>query len=322
MNNLISVIVPVYNVEKFLVKCVDSILAQTYTNLEIILVDDGSPDNCPAICDELAKKDNRIKVVHKENGGLSSARNAGLDIAKGEYIGFVDSDDFIAQDMYEYLYNLIEKHNVEVSQIQSYDVDINYNVLDDGCDQNQGEVLNNLQNISNILQRKGTIGVVFNLFKKEFIGNLRFKEGFYNEDMLFDYYLFRDGGNIYVDSIKKYYYLINNNSISRRRFTKCHRDCVDNAIEIYNDIVSNELKELYYDAESLIMHQIGNYLYRIPISNMSDEHCLYVLRYLKEHKKMISNKILSKKYKYFLRLFLLFPNLTKFVCEKYFNRRK
>ena len=101
MNNLISVIVPVYNVEKFLVKCVDSILAQTYTNLEIIIVDDGSPDNCPAICDELAKKDSRIKVIHKENGGASSARNAGLDIAKGEYIGFVDGDDYIAKDMYE-----------------------------------------------------------------------------------------------------------------------------------------------------------------------------------------------------------------------------
>ena len=91
---LISVIVPIYNVERYLEKCVNSILVQTYSNLEIILVDDGSPDNCPQLCDQLAKKDSRIVVVHKKNGGLSSARNAGIDIARGEYIGFVDSDDW------------------------------------------------------------------------------------------------------------------------------------------------------------------------------------------------------------------------------------
>lgn len=121
-SKLISVIVPVYNVEKYLSKCIDSILAQTYKNLEIILVDDGSPDNCPKICDEYAKKDNRIKVIHKENGGLSAARNVALDIAKGEYIGFVDSDDFIAEDMYEVLYNLAEKYNAEISSVSFYKV--------------------------------------------------------------------------------------------------------------------------------------------------------------------------------------------------------
>ncbi|OUQ56652.1 hypothetical protein B5E58_10530, partial [Tyzzerella sp. An114] len=97
-NKKISVIVPIYNVEKYLNRCVDSIINQTYKNLEIILVDDGSPDNCGKICDEYAKKDNRIKVVHKENGGVSSARNVGLNIATGDYIGFVDGDDWI--DLY------------------------------------------------------------------------------------------------------------------------------------------------------------------------------------------------------------------------------
>ena len=100
-NHLISVIVPVYNVEPYLKQCLDSIIAQTYTNMEIIIVDDGSPDNCPAICDLYAKADNRIKVIHKENGGLSSARNAGLEIAAGEYIGYIDSDDYIAPGMFE-----------------------------------------------------------------------------------------------------------------------------------------------------------------------------------------------------------------------------
>jgi glycosyltransferase involved in cell wall biosynthesis len=100
---LISVVVPIYNVAAYLRKCVDSILAQTHQNLEVILVDDGSPDECPAICEEYAKKDARIKVVHKQNGGLASARNAGIDIAQGEYLGFVDSDDWVDADMFELL---------------------------------------------------------------------------------------------------------------------------------------------------------------------------------------------------------------------------
>ena len=102
-NPKISVIVPVYKVEKYLDKCVESIVNQTYKNLEIILVDDGSPDNCPAMCDEWAEKDERIRVIHKENGGLADARNAGMDIATGDYIGFVDSDDWIEPNMYEVL---------------------------------------------------------------------------------------------------------------------------------------------------------------------------------------------------------------------------
>ena len=101
---LISIIVPVYKVEPFLRRCIDSILAQTYTNLEIILVDDGSPDNCGLICDEYAAKDSRIKVIHKENGGVSIARNCGLDSSNGDYIVFIDSDDFVAKKHIENLF--------------------------------------------------------------------------------------------------------------------------------------------------------------------------------------------------------------------------
>jgi len=111
-DKLISVIVPVFKVEKYLKKCVDSIINQTYKNLEIILVDDGSPDGSPQMCDEYMNIDSRIKVIHKKNGGLSSARNAGLRVANGEYIGFVDSDDYIAPNMYEKLFNcIIETHS-------------------------------------------------------------------------------------------------------------------------------------------------------------------------------------------------------------------
>lgn len=117
MNKLISIVVPVYNVEAYLEQCVDSVLNQTYRNIEVILVDDGSPDNCPRMCDEYAKKDHRVKVIHKTNGGLSDARNAGVRIATGDYIGFVDSDDWIDADMYETLLKLAEDTGAQIAEI-------------------------------------------------------------------------------------------------------------------------------------------------------------------------------------------------------------
>jgi glycosyltransferase involved in cell wall biosynthesis len=111
----ISIIVPIYKVEKYLCRCIDSILAQTFADFECILIDDGSPDNCGNICDEYAKKDARIIVIHQINSGVSSARNAGLDIAKGEWIGFVDGDDFCDSEMFQILYENAARHNADVS---------------------------------------------------------------------------------------------------------------------------------------------------------------------------------------------------------------
>lgn len=119
MTPLISIIVPIYKVEPYLRKCVDSILAQTYANIEVILVDDGSPDGCPAICDEYVAKDRRVVVIHQENAGVSVARNAGLDTAKGEYIAFVDGDDWIEPDMYEVLYQVIKDSGADIA-VSSY----------------------------------------------------------------------------------------------------------------------------------------------------------------------------------------------------------
>ena len=114
-NPLISIIVPVYKTEQYLRKCVDSILAQTYTNIEVILIDDGSPDGSPILCDEYAQNDSRVKVIHQKNAGVSAARNAGLDIAAGEYIGFVDSDDWIEPDMYEVLMDIASKSGADIA---------------------------------------------------------------------------------------------------------------------------------------------------------------------------------------------------------------
>ena len=115
MDKLISVIVPVYKVEKYFARCMDSLTAQTYKNIEIILVDDGSPDNCGKMCDEYAQKDTRIRVLHKENGGLSDARNCGVEISNGEYITFIDSDDYVAPNYIAYLHDLLVENDADIS---------------------------------------------------------------------------------------------------------------------------------------------------------------------------------------------------------------
>ena len=108
-NELISIVIPIYKVEQYLRRCIDSVICQTYKNIEIILIDDGSPDNCGKLCDEIKKKDNRIKVIHKSNGGLSDARNCGINIATGKYITFIDSDDYVTEDYIEYMYRLLSQ---------------------------------------------------------------------------------------------------------------------------------------------------------------------------------------------------------------------
>ena len=119
---LISIIVPVYNVESYLKKCLESIINQTYKNIEIILIDDGSTDSSGKICDDYANKDKRIKVIHKQNGGVSDARNTALDICRGDYIGFIDSDDYIELDMYETLLKFLLNNNLDVAMCSSYTV--------------------------------------------------------------------------------------------------------------------------------------------------------------------------------------------------------
>lgn len=123
MEPLISIIVPIYNVSKYLDRCMDTILNQTYKNLEIIMVDDESPDDCGTKCDEYAKKDERIVVIHKKNAGLGMARNSGLEIAKGEYVGFIDSDDYVSIDMFQKLYETLKRNNADTCFGRYYDVD-------------------------------------------------------------------------------------------------------------------------------------------------------------------------------------------------------
>ena len=217
---LISVIVPVYKVESYLKDCVKSICGQTYENLEIILVNDGSPDSCPELCDEWRKKDSRIKVVHKTNGGLSSARNAGLEVAKGEYIGFVDGDDTIEPDMYEVLYDAIKNGKRDISICGTKVITTatslkkNVNVL----------VSSRVQMSSSELWDE-IFGFLNNsacnkLYKRELIEDVRFPEGLcHGEDLLFNIlYAGKCESGALVKDLKYNYYK-RDNSITTGAFS-------------------------------------------------------------------------------------------------------
>ena len=194
-NALISVIVPVYNVEKLLPRCVDSILAQTHQNLEIILVDDGTKDRGGLICDEYAAKDPRIKVIHKENGGLSSARNAGLDIAKGTYIGFVDSDDWIEPKMYETMLELAVRHEAKLVCAGRYDVSEGTGERKKGLCPEREEVVFGKELAGRIFQWQGLDSAAWDkLYHRSLWQTRRYPLGRVNEDLPVTYRIAMEAG--------------------------------------------------------------------------------------------------------------------------------
>ncbi len=185
--DLISVIIPVYKVEQYLDKCISSVVGQTYKNLEIILVDDGSPDDCPRICDEWAKKDARVKVIHKANGGLSDARNAGMAIASGELIGFVDSDDWIKAEYFDLLYRAIQETDSDISVcgINRTRIEAEADIDNINAD---FEIFTPKEAISDIINDRKLKVVVWNkLYKRELLKNEFFPVGRYHEDEFFTY---------------------------------------------------------------------------------------------------------------------------------------
>ena len=185
-NQKVSIIVPVYKVEKYIKRCLDSIINQTYKNLEIILVDDGSPDNCPQICDEYALKDIRIKVIHKDNGGLSDARNVGIDIASGEYIMFVDSDDYIEPQMIEVLYKALVDNSATISICNfKYITDDSDVVVDNEDLPIHNGFITGKELLSDICFKNKYwywVVAVCKLYKKDLFNNLRFPIGKFHED--------------------------------------------------------------------------------------------------------------------------------------------
>lgn len=211
-NPKISVIVPVYRVERCLDRCVESIVNQTYKNLEIILVDDGSPNNCPAMCDAWAEKDERIRVIHKENGGLSDARNAGMDIATGDYIGFVDSDDWIEPDMYEILIKNAVDNNADISRCGIYveheDEESKRDIFSN-VNMNMRQVVDDRRFLCDVIRGGYLSGVVWNkVYNFSKIKSCRFmtSDGL-SEDIMFNNRVANKISSCVYEDNPKYHYL-------------------------------------------------------------------------------------------------------------------
>lgn len=277
-HSLISVIVPIYKVQDYLKECIESIINQTYSDIEVILVDDGSPDRCPQMCDEWAKRDSRIRVVHKKNGGLSSARNAGLDVAKGEYISFVDSDDFICKDALENLYNRIKDDKsigITSGLIYRYQ-DGSINNFKDQWLCSKEIVIPSSEFLLETMSQKTSYTVWNKLYRRDVIGNTRFREGRNNEDTLFMYDL---GKNIAILNVCMveiphyvYYYRYRENSICTTakiplaidilgNYELMMEDCRNTNSRLYDVLYLSYVRTLYDFVDSLLLNPVWYPLY-------------------------------------------------------------
>lgn len=228
----ISIVVPIYKVELYIKKCIENLIRQTYKNIEIILVDDGSPDNCGKICDEYAKKDTRITVIHKTNGGLSDARNAGIHIATGEYVMLVDSDDFIELNSCEELVKIINKTQADIIAFKKA------NIFEDGKEQRTEdtekykEYTNSEAYVELIYGRNFEITAWSRIYKKNILKKIPFPVGVLSEDFAIAHKLFMSSNKIVFYDKTLYNYFIRNNSIMGN-ISRNH------AIDLYN--ITNEV---------------------------------------------------------------------------------
>ena len=237
---MISVIIPVYNAENYLRDCVESVQKQTYTDLQILIVNDGSTDTSSSICDTLAAEDNRIQVIHQTNRGVSAARNAGLDAAKGELISFVDADDTLDQDMYEFLVGLMEKYEADIAHCAYR------HIVGDEVrlvhDTKQTYLQTKQEALQCLIEGKLFAGSLWNkLYRREILCELRFDESLkINEDILFNYFAFKNARKTVFEDSAKYNYIAHKSS-SASFVTSAKKKHLD----------SSRVNEMiYYDAES------------------------------------------------------------------------
>ena len=240
---LISVIIPVYKVEKYLDRCVESVVSQTYKNLEIILVDDGSPDKCPQMCDDWARKDSRIKVIHKENGGLSSARNAALDIISGDYLTFIDSDDYVRADMLEIMYSRLISDNSDMAVC-------NYKCFTDNGEEeywdNTYPVNDDIIDVNEAHRRIcfdeywHYVIACCKLYKSSLFDDLRFPEGKLHEDIFTSHLVIDKCNKVSCVSDALYFYYQNDSSITHN-YSVENLDIVDGYFERFNFYYNKKL---------------------------------------------------------------------------------
>ena len=325
MNNLlISIIVPIYNVEKYLVKSVNSIINQTYKNLEIILVNDGSTDTCGDICEKFKNIDRRIIVIHKKNGGLSDARNAGLQVAKGDYIGFVDSDDWIEKNMYQELLNISLKENSDIVSCGVRKVWNDINIINNGSELNYSNIytFNNEEALQKLLSNELIGDTVWNkLYKSEIIKNIYFDVGKYHEDVFWTYRVIGNAKKISSTTKVFYNYLQRENSIMGSKFSEKRLDVLE-ALEARCEYINQRFPDLINDSVTSYM---GECLYHYQWikrekSDLNRQFCEdIVIKKINKFKNYNNRKYLNKNNKkqyIWIILFLYFPNLISNIRNK------
>ena len=323
IDKMVSIIVPVYNVEKYLEQCINSIINQTYKNIEIILIDDGSTDNSGIICDEYAKKDNRIKVIHKDNEGISATRNRGIDESSGKYISFVDSDDYIEKNMIEILYKDIEKENADIAVC-------NYIIVKDK--NNIKKDKNNSYNVI-ILSQNDALRMCFcnefefylwnKIFKKTLFNEIKFPKGKNSEERYTLPKLIDNSKKIIYDNRKLYYYRIRKNSIIHSN-EKINYDAIeaDSYLLEYMKVNHKNLENISMESFINTNFAIYNKMY---IMKCKDKNKYKLItknikeNYTKEIKKSLKNK-LKIKITLFLRMRCIYNMLLKIKNIEY-NKR-
>ena len=255
---MVSVIVPVYNVENYLRQCIESLLKQTYSNLEIILIDDGSTDKCGEICDEYAIADERIRVFHTENRGISAARNAGLDAAKGDYIGFVDSDDWIEPEMYELLLNAAKQKNADVSVCGSW-----YEYHSNSEEAN----INNIEYhgkdcLKALVERKFRTAVWNKLFQRRLFDSVRFPEGRSFEDLAIMHLVFSNVNLVVSVDKLLYHYRQRSNSMVKTYSARVLLDLADAFIDRFKYLEEKEV-ETFSACENILLSSTAGGLSKV-----------------------------------------------------------
>ena len=301
MNELVTVIIPVYQIEEYLEDCIKSVVCQTYSELEIILVDDGSTDNSPQICDQYAQMDSRIKVIHKTNGGLSSARNAGVDICTGKYVTFVDSDDVVADVMIEEMLNLANQEHadiVKIGVIRKINYSENIAIPKDYATYSGDGALSLLfRSNSQIVCGCGK------LFTREVIGDIRFPIGRYYEDEYFTPRMYLRAKRVVLSDSEYYFYMQrDNDSILRGKITdKKVRDSIWislDRIELFQSLGKKKLErdatiDYYYKIEGLLSkvykmeccerEKTEEYLFQLKHKYWMEHPFLYCLLHIKRY---------------------------------------
>lgn len=308
MNKLISVVVPIYNMEKYLEKCINSIINQTYTNLEILLIDDGSTDKSKLIIDKFAREDSRIKAYHKKNGGLSDARNYGIKKATGEYIGFVDSDDYIEKDMYEKLYNNLIKYKADIS-VGSFNIiyeNDNIKKIEYKSVFDKTSVLDSEEAIKLLFSKNDFGNFAWNkLYKKKLFNNIKYPVNRKMEDLGTTYKLIDCSTRVVYTPLKLYNYYQRNGSIMRSRDIKFMNDLFILSYErfIFYDNKYGYLKDNYLNMTVTLLY---SYIYLIDkdkYDGLIKKLNIFKIGYGLNYKEIIKYFILKMNKNLFLKLF-------------------